>query len=291
MKKISCFLAFLLVGHITFCQTEILKMNEWTEIYEQNIGSEDYSCSLTAYNIEGDTTINSIDYRKLYKNGKLSGAIRETADSMVYYYDIRYKKREYLLYDFAWKVGKTVKSVDLGRWDWESDDIPEYDYATIEKIDTLILENGEKCAFIATLLGTKCIQGIGDTEGFTDHLWNSRPTCKCYNKLWCATDSRINGEGSVLYKDEQCDDCYTCNEKLAILESDNVVSLSPNPVKDILTLTLPTANNEIKIFDLQGKLFLQQNVGFSAEINVLSLKTGTDVLVVNNSESLTFVKQ
>ena len=71
--------------------------------------------------------------------------------------------------------------------------------------------------------------------------------------------------------------------------SNNIIV--PNPVKDILTLTLPTANNEIKIFDLQGKLFLQQNVGFSAEINVLSLKNGMYVLVVNNSESLTFVKQ
>lgn len=65
----------------------------------------------------------------------------------------------------------------------------------------------------------------------------------------------------------------------------------PNPVKDVLTLTLPTDNNEIKIFDLQGKLLLQQNVGFSAEINVSMLQAGTYVLVVNNSESLTFVKQ
>ena len=65
----------------------------------------------------------------------------------------------------------------------------------------------------------------------------------------------------------------------------------PNPVKDYLTLTLPTDNNEIKIFDLQGKLLLQQNVGFSAEINVLSLKTGTYVLVVNDAESITFIKQ
>ena len=71
----------------------------------------------------------------------------------------------------------------------------------------------------------------------------------------------------------------------------NLISLSPNPVKDVLTLTLPTDNNEIKIVDLQGKLLLQQNVGFSAEINVLSLKTGTYVLVVNDTESIMFIKQ
>lgn len=68
------------------------------------------------------------------------------------------------------------------------------------------------------------------------------------------------------------------------------ISLSPNPVKDKLTLTLSQAENEIKIFDLQGKLLLQQNVGFSAEINVSMLQAGTYVLVVNG-ESYKFVKE
>ena len=64
-----------------------------------------------------------------------------------------------------------------------------------------------------------------------------------------------------------------------------------NPVKDFLTLTLPTDNNEIKIFDLQGKLLLQQEVGQTAQITVSMLQIGTYVLIINNSESLTFVKQ
>ena len=74
------------------------------------------------------------------------------------------------------------------------------------------------------------------------------------------------------------------------MESDNVISLSPNPVKDKLTLSLPNTENEIKIFDLQGKLLLQQNVGFSAEIIVSMLPMGTYVLVVNG-ESYKFVKE
>ncbi|MBP5583790.1 MAG: T9SS type A sorting domain-containing protein [Bacteroidales bacterium] len=289
MKKIVCLLSVLIIGQITFCQTRILKMNEWTEVYEERIGTEDHSCSLTVYNIEGDTTINSIDYRKLYKNGKLSGAIRETADSVVYYYDIKYKK-ELLLYDFAWKIGKEIKSVWLDEWDGISEDIPEYVYATVTKIDTLTLEDGKKYAYITTTHGTKCIQGIGDTEGFTSHLSLLSPTCPCAQKLWCAIDSKSNNSDFIIYKDEQCDDCYTCNEKLAIIESNNGITLSPNPVKDKLTVTLPNANNEIKIFDLQGKLWLQQNGGFSAEINVSMLPAGMYVLVVNE-ESYKFVKE
>ena len=72
--------------------------------------------------------------------------------------------------------------------------------------------------------------------------------------------------------------------------SNQALCISPNPVKDKLTLTLPKAENEIKIFDLQGKLLLQQNVGFSAEINVSMLQTGTYVLVVNGV-SYKFVKE
>ena len=73
--------------------------------------------------------------------------------------------------------------------------------------------------------------------------------------------------------------------------SNQQILLSPNPVKDYLTLTVSTANNELKIFDLQGKKIMQQNVGFSAEVNVSMLPKGTYVLVVNNSERLTFIKQ
>ena len=96
------------------------------------------------------------------------------------------------------------------------------------------------------------------------------------------------GTGRVLRKNSLtiCEFCYLST--LSFQKSNSYIS--PNPVKDYLTLTLPTDNKEIKIFDLQGKLMLQQNVGFSAEINVLSLKTGTYVLVVNG-ESYKFVKE
>ena len=79
-------------------------------------------------------------------------------------------------------------------------------------------------------------------------------------------------------------------QRTALTDLYNKYIISPNPVKDKLTLTLPNAENEIKIFDLQGKLLLQQNVGFSAEVNVSMLQTGTYVLVVNG-ESYKFVKE
>ncbi|MBR4690969.1 MAG: T9SS type A sorting domain-containing protein [Bacteroidales bacterium] len=79
-------------------------------------------------------------------------------------------------------------------------------------------------------------------------------------------------------------------QRTALTDLYNNSIIKTNPVKNVLTLTLPTDNNEIKIFDLQGKLLLQQNVGSSAEINVSMLPTGTYVLIVNG-ESYKFVKE
>jgi hypothetical protein len=285
-KKTIIGVFFIAFCQFAFCQTEILKMNEWTERYV-DIGYV-YNATISSYAISGDTTINSVKYRKFYKNGKIHGAIRETADSLVYFYNTEYK-REFLLYDFAWRIGKTIKSVDLCEWAGADEDIPEYVYATIDKIDTLVLEYGKKYAYITTSFGTKCIQGIGDTEGFTAHLCTERPTCYCSNYLWCAFDTRMNCP-CPLYKNEDCNDCFAHITSTIEMPKDNSY-IKNNPVKDYLTLTLPTDNNEIKIFDLQGKLLLQQEVGQTAQITVSMLQTGTYVLIINNSESLTFVKQ
>jgi len=80
-------------------------------------------------------------------------------------------------------------------------------------------------------------------------------------------------------------------QRTALTDLYNKYIISPNPVKDKLTLTLSNAENEIKIFDLQGKLLLQQNVGQMAEVNVSMLPKGTYVLMVNNLERRTFIKQ
>ncbi len=298
MKKYFLLSCLIISCKLVFSQTEILLIDEWIE----RCKGLDF-CQLNEYLIYGDTTINSIKYRKihsgeLYGNKKVKGAIRETEDSLVYYYDMYYE-REFLLYDFAWEIGKEIKSVDLGSWDEKSNVIPEYRYATITKIDTLIGANGAKLAYITTSLGTKCIQGIGDTEGFTEHLNLVRPTNGGINKLWYAGNSLANAYGYEFYLDKCCKSSDSCEEE-ADCEDDYVaitdivnqqIEISPNPVKDKLTLTLPTTNNEIKIFDMQGKLVLQTECGETANINVSMLPKGVYTLVVNGAESQKFVKE
>ena len=208
MKKFVLLSVFgLLMLQSAFCQNGILKMTSWTILTESYL--DDDKCSVTSYEIKGDTTINDLKYKKLYCNDKFKGAVRETQDSLIYYYDDNvYNRQEYLLYDFSWKVGKVLYSTDLENWDPASEGHPTYVYATIDKIDTVTLENGEKCAYITTPTGGKCFQGIGDAKGFTEPFY--RLVADFRSKLWCAID-RTNGDDILVYKDEQCKDCYTCN--------------------------------------------------------------------------------
>ncbi len=94
------------------------------------------------------------------------------------------------------------------------------------------------------------------------------------------------------YSQEISETCHmeSIPDKSSAFMIEKSLSNFPNPVKNKLTLSLPKAENEVKIFDLQGKLLLQQNVGFSSEINVSMLPTGMYVLVVNG-ESYKFVKE
>ncbi|HQC05367.1 MAG TPA: T9SS type A sorting domain-containing protein, partial [Paludibacteraceae bacterium] len=64
----------------------------------------------------------------------------------------------------------------------------------------------------------------------------------------------------------------------------------PNPVKELLQLTLPTTNNNIKIVDVQGKIVLQQTVEQTATINISHLPSGTYIITANE-ETQQFIKE
>ena len=182
-------------------------------------------------------------------------------------------KKETLLYDFNLKpndmfnnqVLRSVDTVDVGTYKKE-----KYEFSN----DIWIKDIGS--------INRPCFDTKTIPSGCTQEL-----LCVQFNSEIYPLS--MSSHFQYLWKNSNYETCYCEQTAIESIESPKI-SLSPNPVKDILTLTLPTDNNEIKIFDLQGKLFLQQNVGFSAEINVSMLQTGTYVLVVNG-ESYKFVKE
>lgn len=201
-------------------------------------------------------------------------------DGQKYYYTQKNIGKEFLLYDFGLQEGDKVQIYDemlqLQINHLPQETIELFSTHTVEKIDVVTDKNGVERKRIHLETGEYWIEGIGSPHGLTH---------SCVDLAGGGTQllSYTENENTVLEFDCKC-------ETLSIETKIEPVIISPNPVKDFLTLTLPTDNNEIEIFNLQGKLLLQQNVGFSAEIIVSMLQAGTYVLVVNG-ESYKFVKE
>ena len=202
------------------------------------------------------------------------GYIRVETSAYKVYFLKKGEKNEKLLYDFTLKIGDTFNG------------------KTVLDIDTIDIGLSKRPRFIFS--DDVWIKDLGSLY----YPYFDKPIVSESQQL--LTSIRYDPELypqtfdsetylQYLWKDSKYEDCYY--ERTAINNTANQqIQISPNPVKDKLTLTLPNAENEIKIFDLQGKLMLQQNVGVSAEIHVSMLQTGTYVLVVNG-ELYKFVKE
>ena len=205
-----------------------------------------------------------------YDNGKTWNDvvyIREEANK-VFTLDLE-TKQEKLLYDFNLKPNETFKG------------------QTLRSIDTVDVGIYRKPRFEFT--NDVWIKDIGSIQ--CPHF-DKIPT-GCTQELVCVQFNPVIYTYEIfshpLWKNPNYETCSCEQTTIESIESQHI-TIFPDPVKDKLTLTLSNAENEIKIFDLQGKLLLQQNVGFSAEVNVSMLPTGTYMLVVNG-ESYKFIKK
>ena len=296
MKKIVCILMTLILAEISFPQENFSFVDDdmqWSYISSENT-DRGSTIVTTTYKYNGDTIINDVSYKKMYKsvdNGKNwheLGYFRQE-DNNVYYIP-RTETKEILVYNFSkdmeyriqsnyYDIGLTsdsiiVDNVKKARWGvYHKDPNSTYQQELSDNIydfDDVIIED----------IGS-VYSPTFDTLPYTP---GGVTGARYYTFLLCV----LRGN-NVIWHNSQYEDCYY--EQTAIDNiADQQIALSPNPVKDKLTLSLPNTENEIKIFDLQGKLLLQQNVGFSAEINVSMLQVGTYVLVVNG-ESYKFVKE
>jgi hypothetical protein len=112
------------------------------------------------------------------------------------------------------------------------------------------------------------------------------PSGQYTNRAYTVTGPATIGE--VCW--ESCEDCTT-----GIEENSNNVSIYPNPVNSVLTVTAAQTINEVRIIDLTGKIVAQfAGNGISQQINVEDLKTGIYTIQIQTaagSSSKQFVKK
>ena len=252
---------------------------QWSYITVRNPEFQGPSYRITTLNkYSGDTIINGLQYKKMFKsedNGETwseIGYYRE--NEKIVYCIAKGESAEKVSYNFNIKPG-----------------LDEHFYIVVDSLTILEQKVPEYTFYWSETAPSEYTYAVGtiiDELGTVD--WNIEAAMGITGGPEYSTTMLCVHKGNeLLWHNPNYEECYY--ERTAINNTANQqIIISPNPVKDKLILTLPNANNEIKIFDLQGKLWLQQNVGSSAEINVSMLPTGTYVLVVNG-ESYKFVKE
>lgn len=225
-----------------------------------------WSVSQMKYGIKGDTIINSLNYKKYYRqiydsfydfrNTTYFAAIRE--DSKKIYGIKSTDSVEKLLYDFTMVTGDTVYTYPFE---------PEYNNQErklkISKTDSIIINgNYRKMYVIKTVEGYRgvmdeyWIQGIGSTSG----IFNQGNSFNCVADCQVSILLCFHQNDTLKYISEDYHSCYQKSTGGAIEEtSQNRIKsiIYPNPVtgKSVLNTNLRLSNsNNIRFYNSLGKL-------------------------------------
>ncbi|MCQ2608124.1 MAG: T9SS type A sorting domain-containing protein [Bacteroidales bacterium] len=263
---------------------------KWAYLYSETeeISSIKVPTILTVrYEYKGDTIINGFIYKKMFKslnNGRIwleLGYFRQ--DKSEVFFIKKGEIEEGLAYDF---------SSDLrNRLDWDDNLLVESDTIVIynaRKKISRVCDDRESSSDNWFYCYDIVIEDVGSlfAPAF-DTLYYCPAVgvgCPYMTKLLC-----VQKGDEIIWHDPDYNDCYYEQTAINTIENQQI-SISPNPVKDILYLTLPTANNLIQIIDTQGRKVLQTECGETASVNVSLLKNGVYTVIVNNNQSQTFVK-
>jgi hypothetical protein len=263
----------LLILFLFFCQN-ISSQSYVDEGNQWSLRSYTFAGPFSStYRIEGDTTINGIDYKKmlvtsenpnLTVNWNLSKIMREDSTQKVY--QLNASNEEKVIYDFGLSVGDTIVS----------NASPEQN-SIVAAIDSIELNDGTKRKRL-TITSLYCpdwnieeywIEGIG-----------GRNYAFYYVDVFCQTDTGLSlrcfsSNGDFLYGSPDGSQCYIINSIDEIEET--AMKIFPNPIQDILYLEY---KNEVKIsrweiYNVQGQLILfGQTNNQLAQIDVATIPQG-----------------
>lgn len=280
MKSIFLFLSFLLlISFYTLNAQTINPGSQWrVDYFASIIGWEDKEYMDF---IDGDTTINSKVYHKIYYSGglinpspppyyfyvfehELHSYLREEGDRWYTYRN----NQDTLLYDFSLEVGDTLIAAFTGG------------AAIVEDIDSILVD-GEYRKRMKMDLGplqsdVYVIEGIGSTRGLFEawHLNDNGGVLRCY---------AIDGIPvySLWY---ECDLTVDTREHKKSVKS---ISISPNPAFDFASVYLPNDLGIVTciLMNSMGVIMFEENLTSNSiySIPVSSYAPGIYIAIFENN--------
>ncbi len=252
------------------------------------------------YKIDGDTTINGIDYKKLYsmnydsllvENINLLGAIREDSLKRVYYLDnntahspigSNNDSTEILLYDFSLNVGDTL----FVPYTFYSSDTTQ----VVESIDSTMIEGQwrKRINFFQTTYSPNIriwIEGIGDLKGLFFPLLSE---FEDYWTLTCYEDNNIFWTNPELQNYGYS--CFDVGIKGSENIEDNSIKVYPDPCYNNINFNINYQHKEIEIsiYNSLGNMVQKLNIEGSnnnIKLNTSSLNNGIYYFRISGSNN------
>ena len=247
--------------------------NEW------NVLSVGYNWNFTdtvfyteTYKFEGDTTIDNINYLKVYLsteeipiNWVFRGCIREDQDKKVF---LREYEMDFLKYDFGVELGDTVIV-----------------YSNMTPISTQVLSIDSVYLFgsYRKKISLGYIPDFNFHETWIEGIGSNRGILQSGTSNWmggwywlsCMTDN-----GELVYINPNINSCYLISTGIEEINS-NELEIYPNPTSNRLTLKFPDPKiiKSISISDLEGSII--KELEYSTEIDLIGIPSGIYFLKLN----------
>ncbi len=257
------------------------------------------------YTIKGDTIINDLNYKKIYKLNDipkrpdtlwiLHSFMRQDVENKKVFFIRHYlgENTEKLGYDFNVTIGDTVM---LPAFDYQNSGDSIFKVAE-PTFDSIQLHNGEyrniyffiPIPLLPGSLSLYVVEGVGEQRTPFPNLLFYDPFHQ--SELYCHTVNGVYLYGSSPYPDA-CD--FTVN--IEEIQVKSQLKCNPNPANNEVIVTFPeplTGNSELNIMNLLGVIVLKQKIlpnEKELHIDASRLRSGIYFISVKNNAIQQFYK-
>lgn len=197
----------------------------------------------TPYSLYGDTTISTVNYKKVFRYSSYQGALRE--NSKIIYFVPDTSSTEYVLYDFNLALGDTIFNPLGGS-------VTNPDTVIVTYVDTVLTSTG----YVRQLhldSYAKWIEGVGSSSYLLSPTYflplSGNDLIEC-----------MVGDSGYIYPGASSYCIISVSNVPAFSKN---ISIYPNPFHDNSTIKISGfeyLNSDLKIFNVYGKLLKQYSI-------------------------------
>jgi hypothetical protein len=237
---------------------------EWSVMYGlySPLGTE----KRTHYiNIQGDSIVNDISYKRINGHPFEQFLIREDR-TKVYLLDVFSQER--ILYDFSLDIGDTITQINMFGVEAEW---------FVQEIDSIEIEGIYRkqihLSHINNIISDTWIEGIGSTFGL---VTPGNSVIDAGTALLCVKRNLQN-----IYSNPDYDTCYIYAADNKTSTDNSLITIYPNPVKEVLHLKSDVELESYRIIDISGKLIKTGMLTQDYKIELSEIRAGFYIIVVN----------